>query len=112
MKTYYGQNLSEILNEDLIQKLKTEIKNKKFGSLKFEDAMNFFLTDGIIPQSNLDPKIFLRLEDWAREHSSKIVEFTATDLKNKTGVVIDSALKGHTVHIIKHGRAIVEIKGI
>ena len=35
---------------------------------------------------------------------------TATELKNKTGEILDQVLSGHTIRLMKHGRAVAEIK--
>jgi len=107
-----SEKLSEFISDELITKLREESNNSKFPGISFEEAMQFILTDGIIPISNANVNSYLKLEDWIRSAFCKEVYFSATDLKNKTGAILEEALKGRLVKIVKHGRPIVEIKAL
>lgn len=103
--------LSTFLNPELIQLLQEKIDAGFFPKITFQIAMQFILTDGTIPKSNLPAASFLKLEDWIRqEEQRKMKYFTATELKNKTGEILDQVLSGHTIRLMKHGRAVAEIK--
>jgi hypothetical protein len=58
--------LSACLNEKSIELLRHEIAAGRFPGVTFEHAMQFLLTDGILPASGLPAVSFLDLEDWAR----------------------------------------------
>jgi len=106
------EKLSAFVSDELIRKLREESNNGKFPGISFEEAMQFILTDGIIPKSNANVNSYLRLEDWVSSDFGREVYFSATDLKNKTGTILEEALKGRLVKIVKHGRPIVEIKAL
>jgi len=75
--------------------------------------MEFLLSGGVLPRSGLPARSFLLLEDWirARELNAPKV-FTATQLKNKTGEILEEVLRGRTVRLERHGRIIAEIRPI
>ena len=102
--------LSTYLNERFIEALKKEIKRGAFPKISFELAMQFILTDGILPESDLPASSFLKLEDWTRSYSPDSLTYTTTSLKNKTGEILDQVMQGKTIHLSKHGRIIAEIK--
>lgn len=103
--------LSTSLNEKTIQMLRREIAAKRFPGLTFEQAMQFILTDGVLPASGLPASSFLKLEDWMRtQGEAEGLSYTATELKNKTGEILEKVLQGKTVRIVKHGRMIAEIR--
>lgn len=104
--------LSAYLNAVLIQELRTAIQRKKFPKVSFEHAMSFLLTDGILPASGLPAQSFLQLEDWVRAHNTATASFTATQLKNQTGLVLDAVREGKTVTITQHGRPFAEIRRV
>ena len=65
--------------------------------------MRFILTDGILPASGLPAHSFLQLEDWIRSSSgSTDLVYTATELKNKSGEILEKVLQGKSVRIVKH----------
>jgi prevent-host-death family protein len=103
--------LSACLNEKAIQLLRREVAARRFPGVTFEQAMQFLLTDGALPASGLPASSFLKLEDWARSiNESADLVYTATELKNKTGEILEKVLQGKTVRIIKHGREVAEIR--
>ncbi len=104
--------LSSRLSEELISDLKTAAAKGLFGKISFQHAMEFLLSDGVLPASHLPVDSFLRLEDWVLAYSANAVSYTATELKNKTGEVLDQVLSGKTVKLTKHGRPFAEIKRI
>jgi hypothetical protein len=106
-----NSSLSSLLNNSLIREMRRKIKLGHFQDLSFESAMKFILNDGLLPESGHALEGYLLLEDWLQKQS-KVVQFSATDLKNKTGAVIHAALSGKTVQIIKHGKALLEIKAL
>lgn len=101
--------LSNLLRDDLIDKLREKTARGDFPGIDFKTAMTFLLTDGVIPESGLSVGSFLRLEDWVRDFSQRQLSFTATELKNKTGVILEHVIAGKTVTIFKHGRPVAEI---
>ena len=107
-----SEYLSEYLNEELIMDLKLLIQKGDFPGVSYKNAMAFILNDGILPESGLPAKSFLMLEDWVKSRGYKVVRFSATDLKNSTGLVVQKALEGNRVYIERHGRAILEIRRI
>ncbi len=103
--------LKDLLTPLKIQELKGLSETKKFGKISFESALKFILTNGIFPESNSSAQGYLELEDWLRNSSPTAqLKFSATDLKNKTGEILDEVLRGKVVIIEKHGRPIAEIK--
>ena len=103
--------LSELLSGELVSQLKLEIEKNTFRGVTFQRAMQFLLTDGLLPSSGLPANSFLQLEDWVRRESEGAqVSYTATDLKNKTGEILDLVLRGRLVRLTKHGRVIAEIR--
>lgn len=105
--------LSACLNEKTMELLRREIKAGRFSGLSFEQAMRFLLADGALPESGLPAVSFLKLEDWARSIAENTnVVYTATELKNKTGEILEKVLQGKTVRLVKHGREIAEIRPI
>ncbi len=102
--------LSQLMSDALVERLRECIHDGAFPGLDFETAMEFVLTDGVLPASGLPADSFLRLEEWMREQSTVRVQFTATELKNKTGLVLEQVLSGRDVTITKHGRPIAVIR--
>ena len=103
--------LSSYLNDENIQGLRKEIARGAFPGVSFEQAMQFLLTDGILPVGGSPAISFLHLEDWIRSiHEIQTLSYSTTELKNKTGEIIENVLRGKTVRLIKHGRPIAEIK--
>jgi hypothetical protein len=102
--------LSQLLQPALIEDLRQAIARGEYPGLDFETAMKFLLTDGIVPASDLPVASLLRLEDWARTRTTAGLDVTATELKNRTGAIIEEVLRGRTVTIHRHGRAIAEIR--
>ena len=105
------KRLSTLINDANIEALKSAIARNVFPGIDFPTAMKFLLSDGILPVDDLPLPSFLQLEDWIHaNHAPPPVIFTATELKNKLGTVIDSALRGHVVNIYRHNRLILEIR--
>ena len=105
------KTLSQLLSQETIRALRGKIDDRSFPGISFEDAMSFILSDGILPRSNLPAQSFLKLEDWLREHGKEeALTYTASELKNKTGEILENVLKGKTVRLVKHGRPIAEIR--
>jgi prevent-host-death family protein len=103
--------LSSVLNSELIENLRGKIQEGFFPEVKFQDAMEFILNDGIFPKSDLPAASFIKLQNWLQSEGRKqVLTYTATELKNKTGEILDQVLRGRTVQLIKHGRPIAEIK--
>ena len=56
---------------------------------------------------------YLNLEEWWRSLDTTLrLKFTATDLKNKTGQILDEILRCKTILVEKHGRPIAEIRPV
>lgn len=106
------RDLSSLLNDEAIQNLQNAIDRELFPGISFDDAMSFLLTDGVIPKSGLPVHSFLKLEDWARNFQDRSLNYTATELKNKTGEILERVLQGQTARIVKHGRPIAEIRRV
>lgn len=103
-------DLSRLLNPSLIENLKKRCAAGFFPGVEFQTAMQFILNDGIVPESGLPAQSFLKLETWLLEESKKTtLSYSATELKNKTGEILEQVLRGNTVLLYKHGRAIAEI---
>lgn len=62
--------LSEVVNEQTTADLREAMQRGEFPGVSFEQAMEFLLTDGIIPASGLPVDSFLRLEEWALRQSA------------------------------------------
>ena len=60
------KELKDALTEDTLAQLRAEISAGTFPGITFQLAMEFALTDGIIPADGLPVESFLRLEDWLR----------------------------------------------
>ena len=58
--------LSEFVDEALVAELRAALAGGDFPGIELEQAMEFLLTDGIIPTSGLPVSSILRLEDWVR----------------------------------------------
>jgi hypothetical protein len=106
------KNLSQYLNPDVVSSLKEDIR--RFQGISFEQAMQFILTDGMVPVGGLPARSFLELEDWLRsqDKSAKVLSYSTTELKNKTGEILDQVAKGNTVKLLRHGRAIAELRRV
>ena len=75
--------------------------------------MLFLLTDGVIPESGLPTASFLKLEDWVRLQSEKNeISYSTTDLKNKTGELLQQVAHGKTIKLFKHGRLVAYLKPV
>jgi hypothetical protein len=107
------KELSDFLNPDLIGNLRKAIDAGVFKGVTFKQAMEFILTDGIMPESGLPAEAFLKLETWIRSQEEDLVlSYSATELKNKTGEILERVLSGHPVRLHRHGRVIAEIKRV
>jgi hypothetical protein len=58
--------LSELVDEALARDLRLALERGEFPGLSFKQAMEFLLSDGIVPGSGLPVTSVLALEDWAR----------------------------------------------
>ncbi len=105
--------LSNYLNEETIKLLRREIDKGQFPGITFEQAMQFLLTDGIFPASDLPVVSFLKLEDWVQTmFSEQTLSYTTSELKNKTGEILQKVMQGKTIQLVKHGRVIAEINSV
>lgn len=103
------KSLSSYLNESVISTIKKECSMNHYPRVSFENAMQFLLTDGILPKSNLPVRSFLKLEDWIRKQGEPAV-FTTTELKNKTGTILNLVMRGTTIKLLKHGKPVAELR--
>ncbi len=106
------KSLSACLSDTTIEQLRRDIRAGIFPGVNFEQAMQFLLTNGILPASGLPATSFLKLEDWARTllAANDRLTYTATELKNKSGEILEKVLQGKVVQLVKHGRPIAEIR--
>lgn len=103
--------LSELIDERLVSELRQRAARDQLGDVDFETAMKFLLTDGVLPASGLPVADFLAIEDWVRSAVDAAgLCMTATELKNRTGRVIEAVLRGQTVTILRHGRPIAVVR--
>lgn len=58
--------LSELIDEDAVRDLRARIASGSFPGVPFKTAMEFLLSDGIMPESGLPVASLLELEDWVR----------------------------------------------
>ncbi len=61
--------LSTLVTEELISALRAEMDAGRFSGVTFGQAMEFLLTDGTFPESDLPVASFLESEDWVRRQS-------------------------------------------
>jgi hypothetical protein len=105
--------LSQLLTQTILRDLRQACKKDLFPGVDFENAMEFLLTDGILPRSDLPAESFLRLEDWVRSQGEeRSLSFTATELKNQTGKILGAVIRGNEVTIRWHGRPIATIRPV
>ena len=104
--------LSSLLCDALVEDLKDKTSAGAFPGVDFPTAMRFLLTDGVLPAHELPVDSFLCLEDWVREYEEARLDFTATELKNKTGLILEQVVAGRRITISRHGRPIAEIRPI
>jgi hypothetical protein len=62
--------LSDLVTEELAGALRSAIERGEFPGISIRQAMEFLLSDGIIPASDLPVRSILALEDWARRHGA------------------------------------------
>lgn len=101
-------SLSQLVNGKLVEALRRKVADGDFPGIGFEDAMKFLLTDGVVPASDQPVASYLRLEEWVR--SDRPTVFTATELKNHTGRVLEAVARGDHVIIERHGRPFAEMR--
>lgn len=58
--------LSELVTEELVGALRSALERGEFPGVSMQQAMEFLLSDGIVPASDLPVRSILALEDWAR----------------------------------------------
>ena len=104
--------LSTLLRDDLVAELREQTEAGAFPGIDFATAMRFLLTDGVVPADDLPLQSLLHLEDWVRRSAAEQLSFTATDLKNKTGLILERVVAGSPVRITRHGRPIAEIRRV
>jgi hypothetical protein len=61
--------LSQIVDEELARELRDALERGEFPGISLQHAMEFLLSDGIVPASGLPVSSILALEDWARARS-------------------------------------------
>lgn len=102
--------LSSLLDEAIIRDLMAACAQDRFPQVDFKVAMQFLLTDGILPVSELPTRSFLQIEDWIRQKTrSSPMTYSATELKNKTGDILRAVSQGKEVVILRHGKPIAVI---
>ena len=99
--------LAQRVDKRLVEALRRKLAGGDFPGIGFDDAMKFLLTDGILPRSDQPVESYLRLEAWVRRERQ--TTFSATELKNKTGQVLEAVARGERVIIERHGRPVAEI---
>ncbi len=105
--------LSDFLDPSLIDELKKKIHRGDFYGVTFKHAMEFILADGVIPESGLPVESFLMLEAWVKAFSEEwVLSYSATELKNKTGEILERVVGGYAVRLHRHGRVIAEIRKV
>lgn len=57
---------SDLVTEGLARELRAAIERGEFPGISAQQAMEFLLSDGIVPASDLPVRSILALEDWAR----------------------------------------------
>lgn len=100
--------LAQRVDKRLVDALRRKLAGGDFPGIGFDDAMRFLLTDGILPRSDQPVDSYLRLEAWVRRERQST--FSATELKNKTGQVLEAVARGERVIIERHGRPFAEIR--
>lgn len=63
------RQLSQYVDEALVCDLRAALASGEFRGLSFQQAMQFLLSDGIVPASGLPVVSVLALEDWVRGRS-------------------------------------------
>jgi hypothetical protein len=62
--------LSDLVDDAAVRELRELTEEGAFPGVRFQTAMEFLLSDGIMPESGLPVASFLRLEDWVRARGS------------------------------------------
>jgi len=57
-------DFKDVLDDDTLAALRTEIDDGRFPEITVELALQFILSGGILPASDLPVQSFLDLEDW------------------------------------------------
>jgi prevent-host-death family protein len=104
--------LSSLLRDDLVSELREQTDAGAFVGIDFATAMRFILADGVVPADDLPVESLLRLEEWVRSAARERLSFTATELKNKTGLILERVVAGEAIFITRHGRTIAEIRPV
>lgn len=99
------------MDEAVVSALREAVDRGAFPGVSFEAAMKLALTDGVVPEDDLPVESLLALDDWLRERGA-VARFTTTDLKNRTGEVLEHVRRGHRVVLTRHGRAIAELRPV
>jgi hypothetical protein len=60
------KRLSELVDDDVVRALRERIASGSLPGVPFDTAMEFLLSDGIMPASGLPVASLLELEDWVR----------------------------------------------
>jgi len=101
---------SQALNERHVASLKAACRSKRFGSITFKQAMQFVLTDGVIPQSDALVCDYQSLHAYVL--GLFVPTFSATELKNELGKVTAAAHQMGEVVIEKHGKPWLKITAL
>lgn len=62
--------LSEFVDDAAVRELRELTQGGAFPGVRFQTAMEFLLSDGIMPESGLPVASFLAIEDWVRARGS------------------------------------------
>jgi hypothetical protein len=60
------KRLSELVDDEVVRALRERLASGSFPGIPFHTAMEFLLSDGIMPESGLPVASLLELEDWVR----------------------------------------------
>ncbi len=64
--------LSVLVDEVMVRDLEQALARGDFPGLELKHALEFLLSDGIIPASDLPVSSILRLEDWVRDRQQRV----------------------------------------
>lgn len=66
------KSLSEFVDDEVVRTLRERLASGSFPSISFHMAMEFLLSDGIMPESGLPVASLLELEDWVRARARSV----------------------------------------
>lgn len=99
------------MDDTTVAALRAAVDRGAFPGVRFEQAMKLALTDGVVPEDGLPVGSILAVDDWLRARRA-VARFTTTDLKNRTGEVLDHVRRGHRIVLTRHGRPVAELRPV